>query len=193
MKIAVMGSGGVGGYFGVLLARSGQEVTFIARGEHLRAMQERGLQVRGVGENLTLPVRATGQLSEVGPVDLVLFAVKSYSIEEAARAALPLLAVGGSALTLQNGIDPHERVAAVVGQGKVLAGIVQIASRIEEGSSSGPAARSVPFLGSRKEGARRAPRRSKTPSTRRGFRASFPRTCSWPFGRSTFSSRPGVG
>ena len=77
MRVAVMGTGGIGGYYGGMLARAGEEVTFIARGAHLETMQDRGLTVKTthVGE-FTLPVRATGDPGQIGPVDLVLFCVQ---------------------------------------------------------------------------------------------------------------------
>jgi 2-dehydropantoate 2-reductase len=92
MRIAVMGAGGVGGYFGGRLAHAGQDVTFIARGEHLHALQERGLEVRSVHGDFTLPmVKATDDPATVGPVDLVLVCVKAYDTDAAARAIRPMV------------------------------------------------------------------------------------------------------
>ncbi|MGH7380333.1 MAG: ketopantoate reductase family protein, partial [Candidatus Methylomirabilales bacterium] len=92
MRICVFGAGGVGGYFGGLLARSGAEVTFIARGEHLRALQARGLTLRTVQDCLTIPVKATDEPRTAGPVDLVLLCVKSYDTEGAGGVLPDLLA-----------------------------------------------------------------------------------------------------
>lgn len=132
MRICVFGAGGVGGYFGGLLARSGAEVTFVARGEHLRALQARGLILRTVRESFTIPVKATDEPRTIGPVDLVLFCVKSYDTESAGRALPDLLAPGGVVLTLQNGIDNEEKLEAFVGKGRVLGGAAYILSTITE-------------------------------------------------------------
>jgi 2-dehydropantoate 2-reductase len=130
MKIAVMGTGGLGGYYGGLIAKAGFDVSFIARGEHLKAIQQNGLKVVSVQGEFLVPVKATSEPSEVGPVDLVLFCVKSYDTEVAARSALPLVAGGGSVLTIQNGIDNHERIRATIGNANVLPGAAFIASEI---------------------------------------------------------------
>lgn len=132
MRICVFGTGGVGGYFGGLLARSGAEVTFIARGEHLRALQARGLILRTVRESFTIPVKATDEPRSAGPADLVLFCVKSYDTERAGRALPDMLAPAGAVLTLQNGIDNEEKLEAIVGKGRVLGGAAYIWSTITE-------------------------------------------------------------
>ena len=132
MRICVFGTGGVGGYFGGLLARSGTDVTFIARGEHLRALQARGLTLRTVRETFTIPVKATDEPRTAGPVDLVLLCVKSYYTEGAGRALQGVLAPGGVVLTLQNGIDNEERLEAILGKGTVLGGTAYIRSDITE-------------------------------------------------------------
>ena len=93
MRICVFGTGGVGGYFGGLLARSGAEVTFIARGEHLRALRARGLTLRTVQDRFTIPAKAADEPRTPRPVDLVLFCVKSYDTESAGRALPDLLAL----------------------------------------------------------------------------------------------------
>jgi 2-dehydropantoate 2-reductase len=96
MRIAIMGSGGTGGYFGGLLARAGEEVTFIARGAHLEALRMRGLRVKSrLAGEFTLSVRATDTPNEVGPVDLILFCVKTY--DTAAESIRPLLGANTSA------------------------------------------------------------------------------------------------
>ncbi|MEK7367371.1 MAG: 2-dehydropantoate 2-reductase [candidate division NC10 bacterium] len=130
MRICVFGTGGVGGYFGGLLARSGAEVTFIARGEHLRALRARGLTLRTVQERLTIPVKATDEPRAVGPVDLVLFCVKSYDTESAGGVLPDLLAPEGVVLSLQNGIDNEEKLEAILGKGRVLGGAAYIWSTI---------------------------------------------------------------
>ena len=90
MRVAIMGSGGVGGYFGGLLARNGLDVTFIARGEHLRAIQQHGLRVESNHGDFTVaPAQASDDPAAVGPVDYVIFATKTYQIEDAAEAMRP--------------------------------------------------------------------------------------------------------
>lgn len=106
MRIAVVGAGGTGGYFGGLLARSGEDVAFIARGAHLAALRADGLTVtsRTAGD-FSLPVRATDDPRSVGPVDLILFCVKAYDTVAAAEAIRPLVGPDTVLLSVQNGID----------------------------------------------------------------------------------------
>jgi 2-dehydropantoate 2-reductase len=135
MKIAVMGTGGLGGYYGALLARQGEEVNFIARGAHLEAIRKSGLTIKSVhGDFIANPARATDNPAEIGPVDLVLFCVKTYNTEEAAQAIKPMIReepVDTAVLSLQNGIDAVERVGKVVGAEYMLAGATWISSAIE--------------------------------------------------------------
>jgi 2-dehydropantoate 2-reductase len=131
MRIAILGAGGIGGYYGALLAQSGQEVTFIARGAHLDAIQARGLRVESVHGDLEVrPARATDDAATVGPVDLVLVTVKNYDLEAAAEAARPLIGVETVALPLLNGLDAADRLAATWGDRHVLAGLTHISSSI---------------------------------------------------------------
>jgi 2-dehydropantoate 2-reductase len=131
VKIAILGAGGVGGYYGGLLARSGQQVTFLARGAHLAAIQSDGLRVESVhGDFVVRPAQATGDAAEVGLVDLVLVAVKSYDLEAAAKAARPLVGPGTAVLPLLNGLDAAVRLAAVLGDERVLAGLTHISSSV---------------------------------------------------------------
>ncbi len=95
MRIAVFGTGGVGGYFGGRLAQAGEDVTFIARGEHLRALREHGLQVESVkGDFGIQPAQATDDPEEVGEVDMVVVGVKAWQVPEVAKAAHPLVGLG---------------------------------------------------------------------------------------------------
>jgi 2-dehydropantoate 2-reductase len=127
MRIVVVGAGGVGGYYGALLHRSGVDVTFIARGRHLEAIQSDGLRIESaLGEPAVFPVRATSRPADVGPVSLVLLTVKSYDSEAAAAGLGPLLAPDTAVLTLQNGVDNVDVLAAAVGRGRVLGGLCQI-------------------------------------------------------------------
>ena len=130
MRLAVLGSGGIGGYYGALLAKGGHDVAFIARGAHLEALQQRGLTVRTPEGESTIPVKAVADTKSLAPVDLVLFCVKSYDTEPAAQALAPLMARDTAVVTLQNGIDNVEAIASVVGSGAVLAGAVYIALQL---------------------------------------------------------------
>ena len=131
MRIAVMGTGGAGGYFGGLLAHSSEDVTFIARGDHLRAIQRDGLQVKSVhGDFAISPAQATDDPASVGPVDLVLFATKTYQIDEAAQAMRPLVGSQTAILPLQNGVDVSERLIEIFGAGSVLGGTAHVVSLI---------------------------------------------------------------
>src|SRR6266446_2807809 len=106
MKIAIFGTGGVGGYFGGRLAQAGEDVTFIARGEHLRAIQANGLKVDSLNGNFVIyPAKATDDVAEVGAVDLIIVGVKAWQVPEAARAIKPLVGPETIVLPLQNGVD----------------------------------------------------------------------------------------
>lgn len=124
MRIAVVGAGGIGGYYGALLQRSGHEVAFLARGAHLEAMRSWGLRVEStIADPMTLPVSATDEARSIGPVDLVLFTVKSYDSAAAARHLPPLLGPDTGVLTLQNGVDNVDVLVAAVGREHVLGGL----------------------------------------------------------------------
>jgi 2-dehydropantoate 2-reductase len=131
MRVAILGSGAVGGYYGAKLARAGHDVTFIARGRHLAAIRERGLAVRSpmLGD---FTVRATAEedTREVGPVDLVLVAVKAYDNPTALPLLRPLVGPSTSVLTVQNGVDSVREVAAITGEGHVLGGTTYIATAL---------------------------------------------------------------
>lgn len=131
MRVAMLGSGGIGGYYGALLARSGHDVAFIARGAHLEAMQRRGLTVRTSEGESTIPVTASADTASLGTVDLVLFSVKSYDTATAARALTPLLARDTAVITFQNGLDNVEAIASVAGSEAVLAGAVYVALQLQ--------------------------------------------------------------
>src|SRR4030095_13572075 len=116
MKILIMGTGGVGGYYGGLLAQHGNDVTFISRGAHLYAIRHEGLKVNSVHGNFTVsPANATDDPLNVGPVDLILFCVKAYSTDEAAQAIRPVVGLHTAILSLQNGVDAAERIGKVIG------------------------------------------------------------------------------
>ena len=130
MRIAVLGSGGIGGYYGALLAVGRHDVVFVARGAHLEAMRQRGLTIRTPGGEFTRPVMAVADTRGVESVDLVLFSVKSYDTAPAARLLEPLVTRNTAVLTLQNGLDNAEAIAAVVGPGAVLPGAVYVALQL---------------------------------------------------------------
>jgi 2-dehydropantoate 2-reductase len=132
VRIAVIGAGGVGGYYGGLLARQGHEVTFLARGAHLEAIRRNGLQIKSVhGDFIVSPAQATDNLAHIGPVDLILFCVKAYDTERAAQAIKPIIGDHTLILSLQNGIDAAERIGKVVGLEHLLGGATWISSAIQ--------------------------------------------------------------
>ena len=132
MKIAIIGTGGVGGYYGGLLAQQGEEVTFLARGAHLQAIRQHGLRIESIHGDVTIaPARATDQLAQIGPVDLALFCVKTYATEQLAAELAPLLASSTVVLSFQNGVDAAQRIGKLVGMEHMLAGATWISSAVE--------------------------------------------------------------
>src|SRR3712207_3604986 len=132
MRIGVVGAGGTGGYFGGLLARAGQDVTFIARGAQLEALRARGLTVEStLAGTFTVPVQATDDPGEVGPVDLILFCVKTYDTDNAAESIRPLIRPKTMLLSLQNGIDNEERIARATGHTSGIGAVAYIVSAIK--------------------------------------------------------------
>jgi 2-dehydropantoate 2-reductase len=124
MRIAIFGTGGAGGFFGAQLARAGEDVTFIARGEHLKAIRKRGLTVETPrGEIVIHPARATDDPAQVGVVDVVLVGVKSWQVLEAAHAIRPLMGPATFAVPLQNGVEAASQLASVFGVDHVLGGL----------------------------------------------------------------------
>ncbi|MEJ2173670.1 MAG: 2-dehydropantoate 2-reductase [bacterium] len=132
MHIAVMGAGGVGGYFGGRLAQAGHEVSFVARGKHLEAIKARGLSLKSPLGDATVKVPAAEDPAELGAAEVVLFAVKLWDTEAAAERIRPLLAEGGVVIPFQNGVESIERVGKVLGAERVMGGAAYIASRIDE-------------------------------------------------------------
>ncbi len=129
MRIAVFGSGAVGGYFGARLIQAGETVSLIARGAHLRAIQTRGLQVRGAsGEFTVTPSMATDDPAAVGEVELVLVGVKAWQVAEAAKMMRPLVGKNTVVLPLQNGVEAPFQLARVLGEKAVLGGLCQISA-----------------------------------------------------------------
>ncbi len=133
MRIAVMGAGAVGGYYGSLLAQAGNEVTLVARGPHLAAIQADGLRIESAKSG-TFAVRcaATNDAGQVGPVDLVLLTTRAANNSETFAAMRPLVGPETRILTLQNGVESTADLAAVYGWGAVLPGVTWILARIKE-------------------------------------------------------------
>lgn len=133
MRIAAMAAGAVGGYFGARMAAAGHDVSFIARGALLDAIRNNGLKVESTKGDLHLKdVRATSDPNEVGPVDIVLFAVKLWDTEKAAEFARPLVGPDTRVITLQNGVDSVERMTPILGTDRVIGGSAYIASVMRE-------------------------------------------------------------
>ncbi len=131
MRIAVMGSGGVGGYLGARLVRGGADVTFIARGAHLAAMQANGLAIESEQEPICLPkVNATDDPRTIGPVDIVLFSVKLWDTESAARSLLPIVGPETGIISFQNGVQKDDALRKIFGAGAVMGGVAYMATTI---------------------------------------------------------------
>ena len=129
MRIAAMAAGAVGGYFGGRMQAAGHDVFFITRGANLAAIKSNGLKIESVHGDLQLPkVNATDDPRNVGPVDIVLFAVKLWDTETAAEATRPLVGPLTRVITLQNGVDSVERVAPILGAEQTIGGAAYIAS-----------------------------------------------------------------
>jgi 2-dehydropantoate 2-reductase len=139
MRFAIVGSGAVGGYLGARLARAGHDVTFLARGAHLEAIRQRGLEIRSAAGDFVVRARAEADPSQVGPVDVVLLTVKTYDnatalpmVKELLSQAEPLAAAEGLpvVLPLQNGVDSPGQLAALVGERAVLGGTIFISTAL---------------------------------------------------------------
>ncbi|HEY7203827.1 MAG TPA: 2-dehydropantoate 2-reductase [Methylomirabilota bacterium] len=132
MRIVVMGSGGTGGYFGAKLARAGDDVTFVARGAHLAALQTHGLRIKSAGEGeWTVRAPAVERLDGLPPADLVLFCVKSFDTEAAAALIRPVVGPETGVLSIQNGVDNEQKLGRVLGAGHVLGGAARVFATIE--------------------------------------------------------------
>ena len=129
MRIAILGAGGVGGYFGGILARAGHEVALLARGAHLAAVRERGLEIRTPEETFLVEVEAASEAKGLGQVDLAIVAVKNYSLPEVTPAARSLAKSGAMILPLLNGVEAADRlIASGVPSDLVLGGLTEISA-----------------------------------------------------------------
>ncbi|WP_448188565.1 2-dehydropantoate 2-reductase [Azospirillum sp. sgz301742] len=131
MRIAVMGAGAVGGYFGARLLAAGADVAFLARGRHLAAILKDGLRIEsGSGELHLTDVTATDDPASIGPVDVVLFAVKLWDTEDAARSIRPLVGPRTAVITLQNGVTSLDTLSTALGAEHVVGGVAHIAAQV---------------------------------------------------------------
>ena len=132
MRIAVMGTGGTGGYFGGLLARAGEDVSFIARGDHLEAIRKSGLAIKSVlAGDFSIPANATDNTQDIGPVDLILFCVKAYDNAAAADQIRPLTGPETVVLSVQNGIDNEQQIGEVIGPEHIVGCVSYVSSIID--------------------------------------------------------------
>jgi 2-dehydropantoate 2-reductase len=132
VKIAIVGAGGVGGYFGARLAAAGQDVGFVARGKHLEALRSQGLVVRSPTGDLELsPVRATEDPAELGATDYVLLCVKTWQLPEVIATIGPLVGDATAIVTVQNGVEAPDQVAAVYGRDAVLPGAAEVIAYVD--------------------------------------------------------------
>lgn len=130
MRVAIFGTGGAGGYFGAHLAHAGEEVVFIARGEHLKAIRQQGLRVETTGGEIVANSEATDDPTQVGAVDVVLVGVKTWQLADAARAMRPMIAPHTFVVPLQNGVEAAAGLAEVLGAQHVLNGLCGTISRV---------------------------------------------------------------
>ncbi len=123
MRVAVYGTGGAGGYFGAQLARTGEDVSFIARGQHLRAIKAQGLSVETpAGEIVIKPAKATDP-SQIGLLDVVILGAKAMQVEEAARNMRPIIGPATFVVPVQSGVEAASQLAARIAAGHVLGGL----------------------------------------------------------------------
>ena len=131
MNIVVFGAGGVGGYFGGRLAKAGNDVTFIARGRHLEAIKNKGLQVKSINGDFLVHPSATDTVDNLKAPDLIILGVKSWQVADVAKEIVPLVAEHTLVLPLQNGADNADQLREVLNSKNVLAGLCKIVARIE--------------------------------------------------------------
>jgi 2-dehydropantoate 2-reductase len=191
LRVAIMGAGGIGGYYGGRLAQAGHDVVFIARGEHLRAIQANGLTLLGpAGETHVASARATEDPGKLDPVDVVLFCVKLFDTEGAAEPIKPLLEKGGVCISLQNGVDGAQRIGAVLGHERVMAGIAFVSALIESPGVIRYKSKSPSISSANPTGERRsAPCASGMPASRPGLAPRWSQTFAPRYGTNSSASR----
>ena len=132
MRIAIIGAGGVGGYFGARLQQAGADVHFVARGAHLAAMRREGLTVESPLGNIHLSsVKATESPADIGPADMVWLSVKLWDMDSAVQSMRPLIGPGTGIISFQNGVQKDEILRAAFGDGAVMGGVAYIATNID--------------------------------------------------------------
>jgi 2-dehydropantoate 2-reductase len=131
VRIGIVGAGGVGGYFGARLAAAGEEVAFVARGKHLEALTADGLVVHSPAGDLRLPVRAAADPAELGVVDDLLVSVKTWQLPDVIEAIRPMVGPDTAIVTVQNGVEAPDQVAAVYGRDAVLPGAAEVIAYVE--------------------------------------------------------------
>ncbi len=133
MRIAIIGTGGVGGFFGIRLAEAGNDVAFLARGKHLAAMREKGLSLIGPkGDTHLTDVTASDSIADLGPIDVALFCVKLYDTEDVGKELGPALSDTGYVVSLQNGVEAAERLEPILGKNRVCVGNAFMSAKIAE-------------------------------------------------------------
>ena len=133
MRFAIFGAGAVGGYLGAHLAAAGEDVVFVARGAHLDAMRDKGLRIESPNGDLHIhPVQATDNPADIGPVDVVLFAVKLFDTAATAEACRPLMGPETTVVGLQNGVEAHDIIGGILGPDRVMGGTIYIAAVVAE-------------------------------------------------------------
>ncbi|MBU8906074.1 ketopantoate reductase family protein [Desertibacillus haloalkaliphilus] len=132
MKIAIIGAGAVGGFYGALLSRAGFDVTFVARGKHLEAMNTSGLHVHSSQDQFTINGKFTSDFKELETADLLFFTVKSTETEETAKKLRPFLKEDAGILTLQNGVDNEETLVNILGANRIVSGLTYISAIIDK-------------------------------------------------------------
>ncbi|WP_457616847.1 ketopantoate reductase family protein [Lutibacter sp.] len=133
MNIVVYGTGGVGGYFGARLAQSGNNVTFIARGKHLEAIQKKGLYLKSVkGDYHVYPANATSSISDVSKIDLILICVKTWQLPDVAKKIKPVLAENTMVISLLNGVENADVLSKIIAPKHILGGLCKIISKVAD-------------------------------------------------------------
>ena len=131
MNIVVIGAGGIGGYFGGRIAKAGYDVTFIARGKHLEAIKNDGLQVKSTKGDFTVYPKATDNLNDINNPDLIILGVKSWQVENLAKQIKPIITDSTMVLPLQNGADNVDKLLKHLDDKNVVAGLCKIVSKVE--------------------------------------------------------------
>lgn len=133
MNIVIYGAGGVGGYFGARLVQAGNNVTFIARGKHLEAIQKNGLKLKSIkGDYLVKPAQATNDISEIKDIDLILVCTKTWQLQEVAEVIKPILTKNTMVISLLNGCENQEVLASVIDEKHVVGGLCKVVSFMED-------------------------------------------------------------